>query len=112
MTAHIDPKTLSDEEGIVWIEDCSKLRYVRESVLPIPSRRAPPSWKRRGFHKAGRMVGYVFLKPDVESENGMFYRRLFWLKPYDAPNDGPYKDGGRPAEGADPRSIVAGQTSR
>ena len=95
------------EAEIVWEEDISELRYVREVVAPWCRRRqgAVP-W--RG---PGRRVGYSVLKKDAPNngELGIFTRRIFWLRDNDLDVEGgPYCGCGAPAEGVDPYSVRPG----
>lgn len=100
-------KLLSHESHIVWLVPQAELpRYVRESEMLLPRRRGMSQGDRTlGY---GTVVGYSELHPTAPSDDRQgFWRRVFWLKPYD-----PYKEGGCPAEGVASRSVVAGQRSQ
>jgi hypothetical protein len=93
------------EWRIVWVEDISRLDYVRESNYDTFSSRARRPAKR---DYPGRLVGYSELKPEAEPEApGYFRRRVFWLKDYDRDSEpgGVYRTG-TPSEAVDPRTVA------
>ena len=100
---------ITDEDAIVWVEDPERFDYVREWRIPTAQRRNPITAKRLGLD--GRVVGYTTLRRDAPNagQNGLFYRRIFWVKPYDRSEnpDDVYKTG-TPAEGVDPRTLAPG----
>ncbi|MFJ8547220.1 DUF6009 family protein [Streptomyces sp. NPDC093586] len=106
MSALIAEDDLAHEEGLVWLEDISRLDYVRQSLDRLPTRRGKPA-----YHRDGRLVGYARLgaaaKPSRSS--GTFRRRVFWLLPHDrdADPEGLYATGA-PAEAVDPRTLTPG----
>lgn len=104
MSALIAEDEIVHEVDLVWLEDISRLDYVRQSLDRLPTRRGRPA-----YHRDGRMVGYALLGPKAKPSrsSGTFRRRVFWLLPHDrdtAP-DGLYARGrrrgrGRPDAGA------------
>jgi hypothetical protein len=97
------------EVAIVWDADFtpSKHRYIRETVSGYESRRSG-----RIRHDGFRVVGWSVIKhwvsgSESSGHKGMFRRRVFWLKDYDA--TGPYAGCGAPVEGVDPLLIEAGR---
>lgn len=85
-----------DEKDIVWLEDVSGYRYVRDLVEMCHFRTRKPSWHSR----AGRLVGHATLTSDARSRSSSIYRRCFWLADHD-----PYAGGGYPCEGVDPATV-------
>jgi hypothetical protein len=101
----------TSENAVIWLEDPTPLRYVRERVACDHKSRA----RRPKFALNGRLVGYTTLDPKARSRErcGLFVRREFWLAPHDHPNpDGPYAVSGRPCEGVDPRTVLPGGLDR
>ena len=93
------------EESIVWLEDPSRYPYVRE-LDHIASFRS----RKPRFDLTGRMIGYATLRQDAKGyAPGCFYRRVFWVKPYDRSEDpnGVYAHGS-PIEAVDPSTVAAG----
>lgn len=102
MSALIDPKDLTHETDLVWLEDITHLDYVRQSLHRVSSRRQPP------YHRDGRLVGYATLGTTAKASraSGTFLRRVFWLAPHDRdqqPN-GLYATAA-PSEAVDPRTL-------
>lgn len=105
MSALIAEDEIVHEVDLVWLEDISRLDYVRQSLDRLPTRKGKPA-----YHRDGRMVGYALLGHDAKASraSGTFRRRVFWLLPHDRDSrpDGLYAKGA-PAEGVDPRTIEA-----
>lgn len=83
---------------VVWLEDISKLKYVRKTHTTSRTRATKPKW--RG---PGRMVGYETLPPNaVGIAPGWFERVVYWVAPHDWCNDpmGVYATGA-PCEAVD-----------
>jgi hypothetical protein len=92
-----EDRALRHEVEIVWEEDVSNLRYVRELVGTWhPNRKRIGKWQG-----AGRRVGYSVLAPDAPRHGSRFLRREFWLRDTDGPNGGA-------AEAVDPRTVRPG----
>ena len=110
MSALIEEDEISHEADLVWLEDVSKLDYVRQSLDRLPTRKGKPA-----YHRDGRMVGYALLGPSAKPSrsSGTFRRRVFWLLPHDrdAVPDGLYATGA-PAEAVDPRTLAPGKKGR
>ncbi|WP_089107635.1 DUF6009 family protein [Streptomyces hyaluromycini] len=110
MSALIAEDEIDHEIDFVWLEDISRLDYVRQSLDRLPTRRGRPA-----YHRDGRMVGYALLgrgaKPSRSS--GTFRRRVFWLLPHDRDTEpeGLYATGA-PAEAVDPRTLMPGSKGR
>jgi hypothetical protein len=110
MSSLITEDEIRDETEIVWLEDISKLDYVRQSLDRLPSRRGKPA-----YHRDGRMVGYAVLGPGAKPSrtSGTWRRRVFWLLPHDRDTD---EDGlyatGAPAEAVDPGTLAPGNKGR
>jgi hypothetical protein len=97
-----------DELAIIWLEDISKLDYVRQTYYSLSTRIRPPA-KERHTHNS-RIVGYAILRPNVRADGPHeFLRRVFWLAYHDRDSqpDGPYRVGA-PAEAVDPRTVSIG----
>ncbi|MFE5512149.1 DUF6009 family protein [Streptomyces sp. NPDC056529] len=110
MSALITDDELAHEVGLVWLEDTSRLDYVRQTLDRLPTRRGRPA-----HHRDGRMVGYALLGPTARPSrpSGTFRRRVFWMLPHDrdtAP-DGLYATGS-PAEAVDVRTLAPGYRGR
>lgn len=110
MSALITEDEISHETDLVWLEDISRLDYVRQSLDRLPTRRGKPA-----YHRDGRMVGYALLGPGAKPSrsSGTWRRRVFWLLPHDRDSapDGLYA-AGTPAEAVDPRTLAAGSRGR
>lgn len=98
---------------IVWLEDPSKWRYLRESTMVRGSRKG---WKRGAKLPLGdfyKLVGYEFLS---RLEPAMFLYRIFWLKTYDSGcprGDEVYdKDGSQPCEARNVRDLLKEKSER
>ncbi|MET8845012.1 DUF6009 family protein [Streptomyces rubiginosohelvolus] len=106
MSALIAEDELVHEADFVWLEDITRLDYVRQSLDRLPTRRGRPA-----YHRDGRMVGYARLGPGAKPSrsSGTFRRRVFWLLPHDRDTDpeGLYATGA-PAEAVDPRTLTPG----
>ncbi|MFI5671149.1 DUF6009 family protein [Streptomyces sp. NPDC051704] len=106
MSALIAEDEIVHEVDLVWLEDISRLDYVRQSLDRLPTRRGRPA-----YHRDGRMVGYALLGPKAKPSrsSGTFRRRVFWLLPHDrdtAP-EGLYATGA-PAEAVDVGTLAPG----
>lgn len=100
-TAELEDEVLKSEEGIVWLEDVSKFKYVRQSFYCGFSRRSG----QPRCDAEGRIVGYSTVRCSRKAGR-LFTRRVFWVKPYDhseMPN-GTYAKG-YPSEAVDPRTV-------
>jgi hypothetical protein len=110
MSALISEDEINHETSLVWLEDISRLDYVRQSLDRLPTRRSRPA-----YHRDGRMVGYALLGPDAKPSrsSGTFRRRVFWLLPHDRDTEpeGLYATGA-PAEAVDARSLAPGRKGR
>jgi hypothetical protein len=106
--AWIEAKDIQDEEKIVWLEDISRLDYVRQVLVDCPNQQRRPG--KRFF--PGRPVGYSVLKPDACGRWHMFRRRLFWLKDYDRDSGDPCYRVGAPTEAVDPQTVAPGVPGR
>ncbi|MER7540089.1 DUF6009 family protein [Streptomyces sp. NPDC097704] len=103
MSSLISENDLKHETELVWLEDVSRLDYVRQSLDRLPTRSGRPA-----YHRDGRMVGYAVIGTDAKSSraSGTFRRRVFWLLPHDRDSepDGLYA-GSAPAEAIDPQTL-------
>ncbi|MFE1272505.1 DUF6009 family protein [Streptomyces sp. NPDC058757] len=104
MSSLISENDLKHETAIVWLEDVSRLDYVRQSLDRLPTRSGKPA-----YHRDGRMIGYAILSTSAKASraSGTFRRRVFWVLPHDrdtAP-DGLYACSA-PAEAIDPRTLA------
>ncbi|MFF0435605.1 DUF6009 family protein [Streptomyces sp. NPDC004327] len=103
MSSLISENDLKHETGIVWLEDITRLDYVRQSLDRLPTRTGKPAYRRDG-----RMVGYATLATDAKASraSGTFRRRVFWLLPHDRDTepDGLYASSA-PAEAIDPATL-------
>ncbi|MEU0663393.1 DUF6009 family protein [Streptomyces lavendulocolor] len=110
MSALITEDEISYETELVWLEDITRLDYVRQSLDRLPTRRGKPA-----YHRDGRMVGYALLGPSAKPSrsSGTWRRRVFWLLPHDRDSapQGLYATGA-PAEAIDPRTLAAGSRGR
>ena len=102
LIAWSDDDPLAYEKSIVWLEDITKLGYVRVvRVCCATSRRGPLV-----LNSGARVVGYAKLMPDAprDTKTQRFARRLFYMKDLDR------EDVNRtiPATAVDPRSILPG----
>jgi hypothetical protein len=102
LIAWSDDDPLAYEKSIVWLEDISRLGYVRVvRVCCATSRRGPLV-----LNSGERVVGYAKLMPDAprDTKTQRFARRLFYLKDRDHTDE----NGAIPATAVDPRSILPG----
>ncbi|MFC8015835.1 DUF6009 family protein [Streptomyces cinereoruber] len=103
MSSLISENDLKHEAGLVWLEDISRLDYVRQSLDRLPTRAGKPA-----YHRDGRMIGYATLGPGAKASraSGTFRRRVFWLLPHDRDTDpeGLYASSA-PAEAIDPGTL-------
>lgn len=110
MSALIAEDEIVHEVGLVWLEDISRLDYVRQSLDRLPTRCGRPAYRRDG-----RLVGYALLGPQAKPSrlSGTFRRRLFWLLPHDRDTvpDGLYATGS-PAEAVDVLTLAPGDRGR
>jgi hypothetical protein len=92
------------EDSIVWERDPRAMDYVRQVIVVAPRRRGPIKWARN-------RVGYAELRPNAPNNGypGRFYRRVFYLRDHDRPNNpsGVYRTGS-PVEAVDPRTVRPG----
>lgn len=89
------------EKAIVWLEDITNLRFVRE--VRVNHRRRTGRVALRGT--PGRVVGYAEVTtraPRVYSD-GWYSRRVFYLVDGDFEA---YPEGRKPSEGVDPKTVV------
>ncbi|MFE5549377.1 DUF6009 family protein [Streptomyces sp. NPDC058128] len=104
MSSLISENDLKHETDLVWLEDITRLDYVRQSLDRLPTRTGKPA-----YHRDGRMVGYAVLSSDAKASraSGTFRRRVFWLLPHDrdAEPAGLYA-GSAPAEAVDPGTLA------
>jgi hypothetical protein len=92
---------LKGERQIVWLEDLSRFRFVRESLHKDMPPNKPPSQKAF-CSRQSRIVGYAILDPDQrDSEKS---RRLFIVRN----DDSRYRTPGCPWEGVDPLTVSPG----
>ena len=93
--------------SIVWVESPELHRYVRESVIFHPRRRARPG--RRYVPGGGTLVAYSALPEDAVSFDAgrYFLRKVWWLADRDLNPAGPYSAGGQPCEAVDPMRLAA-----
>jgi hypothetical protein len=91
---------------IVWLRDPDAMPYVRQSSVQRPARRGRVSLYSRDF----TVVGWSELGPDAPRFCGAFWRRVFWLKPYDRYFEphGTYA-ADEPAEAVSPRDVQVGR---
>ncbi|MFD7961290.1 DUF6009 family protein [Streptomyces zaomyceticus] len=103
MSSLISENDLKHETDLVWLEDITRLDYVRQSLDRLPTRTGKPA-----YHRDGRMVGYAVLGSDAKASraSGTFRRRVFWVLPHDrdAEPDGLYASSA-PAEAVDPDTL-------
>ncbi|MFD4144386.1 DUF6009 family protein [Streptomyces sp. NPDC058572] len=103
MSSLITEDEISHEADIVWLEDTTRLDYVRQSLVRLNGRRSKPA------DHPGRMIGYAQLGPTAKASraSGTFRRRVFWLalRDRDSDPDGVYATGA-PAEAIDPRTLA------
>jgi len=100
-----DGNPLLYESSIVWLEDISKLPYVRVmEVARCKSRRGPMRQSN-----GGRIVGYSTLHANAPPDPAMgtFTRRVFYLKEsdYNASRVGLHR---LPADAIDPNTVYPG----
>ncbi|MGW3168379.1 DUF6009 family protein [Streptomyces sp. NPDC001142] len=104
MSSLISENDLKHEAELVWLEDISRLDYVRQSLDRLPTRVGKPP-----YHRDGRMVGYATLTSDAKASraSGTFRRRVFWLLPHyrDSQPEGLYASSA-PAEAIDPQTLT------
>jgi hypothetical protein len=102
LVAWSDDDPLAYEKSIVWLEDITKLGYVRVvRVCCAKSRRGPLE-----LNSGERVVGYAKLMPDAprDTKTQRFARRLFYLKDLDRSG----MNDKIPVTAVDPRSILPG----
>lgn len=102
LIAWSDDDPLAYEKSIVWLEDITKLGYVRVvRVCCAKSRRGPLV-----LSSGERVIGYAKLMPDAprDAKTQRFARRLFYLKDLDRSAG----SGTIPNSAIDPRSILPG----
>ncbi|MFF5639802.1 DUF6009 family protein [Streptomyces sp. NPDC012825] len=103
MSSLISENDLKHETELVWLEDITRLDYVRQSLDRLPTRSGKPA-----YHRDGRMVGYAILGPGAKASraSGTFRRRVFWLLPHDRDTEpeGLYASSA-PAEAVDPETL-------
>lgn len=103
MSSLISENDLKHETALVWLEDITRLDYVRQSLDRLPTRTGKPA-----YHRDGRMVGYATLATDAKASraSGTVRRRVFWLLPHDRDTepDGLYASSA-PAEAIDPATL-------
>ncbi|MET9954437.1 DUF6009 family protein [Streptomyces sp. NPDC006339] len=103
MSSLISENDLQHETDLVWLEDISRLDYVRQSLDRLPTRGGKPA-----YHRDGRMVGYAVLATSAKASraSGTFRRRVFWLLPHDRDTEpeGLYASSA-PAEAVDPDTL-------
>ncbi|MFC8270329.1 DUF6009 family protein [Streptomyces cinereoruber] len=103
MSSLISENDLKHETDLVWLEDITRLDYVRQSLDRLPTRSGKPA-----YHRDGRMVGYAILGPGAKASraSGTFRRRVFWLLPHDRDTEpeGLYASSA-PAEAIDPETL-------
>lgn len=103
---------LKHEIEVVWENDPSELKYLREFPVRTRKQQGLPDRERRGYI----VYGYTNVGEDAPSnEIGLVRKRMFVLKPKDhggPANDGEYwQDGQTPAEAVEIDSIAAGHPS-
>ncbi|MFD5110449.1 DUF6009 family protein [Streptomyces cinereoruber] len=103
MSSLISENDLKHETELVWLEDITRLDYVRQSLDRLPTRSGKPA-----YHRDGRMIGYAILGPGAKASraSGTFRRRVFWLLPHDRDTEpeGLYASSA-PAEAIDPETL-------
>jgi len=89
---------LRKETEIVWDESPAQLSYVRVTRGRAGTRTRPVPW-----HGPGRRVGYAVWADSAPNSGspGIFRRRVFYLKDYDATADLP-----PPVEAVDPDTLA------
>lgn len=104
MSSLISENDLKHETDLIWLEDITRLDYVRQSLDRLPTRSGKPA-----YHRDGRMVGYAILGSNAKAAraSGTFRRRVFWLLPHDrdAEPSGLYASSA-PAEAVDPGTLA------
>jgi len=98
---------LEEEIRIIWrFDDLSQFDYVRESTRRVGTRQRPIR------PPAGELIGYAQLaeSADRSGRAGVFFRRVFWLKPHDRRFEprGVYENS-NPSEAVDPHTVEPGQ---
>jgi len=76
-----------NEDGIVWRQPRESYTYLREVLTDAGTRRKGMKW----FHH--EVVAYSVLKADAPRHDGRFLRRLWYVKPHDAPGGTPVASG-------------------
>lgn len=92
---------------IVWVESPEIHRYVRETTILHPRRRARPG--RYWIPDGGVLVAYSVVPDEKPSSSpaGGHRRQLWWLAERDLDPAGPYAGGSQPSEAVDPMRLVA-----
>lgn len=94
-----------DEARVVWLEDVSGRRFVREGARVSPRRDGPVDDAPSSL---GRLVGYAEVRADVPLPSAsLFVRRAWWVVVGDDDESAPL-----PEEAVDPRLVAAGKPSR
>lgn len=99
-------KSLQFETDIIWLEDISKLPYVRCFEQPVRNRRGTPG-KCHFNNEETRLIGYANLSKDAPCNNWYSVRRIFTIRredernPVSIPQD-------MPTEAVDPRTVKPG----
>lgn len=96
---------LEDEEEIIWLEDVSEARYVREALMLVKNSRGKPEIEADDT----RVVGYANLVSEADCATGYAFRRVFTLRDYDPYGRQPYQ---MPTEAVDPRTVEPGVPGR
>lgn len=103
---------LEHETEVIWDQDPSELKYLREFPVRTRKRRGLPDSERRLYI----VYGYTNVSPDAPTNaTGCVRKRMFVLRPKDRggpANDGEYwQERQTPTEAVEIDSIAAGQSS-
>lgn len=95
--------TLTEEDGLVWLEDVEKLDYVRPIFVGASTRAGRLPWRP----SQGRLVGYTTVSENNTGVPNHFMRRAFYLHDHDRDSDptGVYGRNNYPTEAVDPRTL-------
>lgn len=111
MSTRLEPSELKHEAEIVWLEDVTQHRYVREKLDGFCHTRQG----RPRVSANERLVGYAVLAGDAPSwYRRCFYRRVFVVRLPTTDHTGarhpgdPYPGCGAPCEGVDPLTVKPG----